>query len=339
MAVRGVSLIGAGLLPMLLALAPVNGNATDWPNTAAGYDTGAIVTVDTAALADLDDAQLRALLDFTGSCGRALLVGISAPVEQVFRNGAGCNGRYLAFAGPGADPAALQSRLAGLPEPPRASPTQLENLLEARTGDMLGLPVLGGFLATYALIVGALLIRVRTRAVALGFCVVASLLVPVIWPGPASRALVAWAEAAAGETVAAYRSLERVSRYEAGDYTAADNWSRGGFAARPALGVNITDEGATLCNRGPAVSAATHLYWRGELYALPPIEPGASWTSVGAKTLAAAERLDPELQLFRQRAWSFDAAWLRPLPMPDADGSGWLLRYASGTTGEDQCAS
>ena len=328
-----------GVAPMLLlTLVAVNVNATDWPESAAEYDPQAVVTVDTEALARLDDAELRALLDFAGSCGRVLLIGVNSPVEQVFRNGAACGGRYLAVAADSADAAAMQARLAGLPPPPRASDTQLRNLLEASAGDSLRLPVLGLFLAGYVLVFAVLLLSARTRPVALGFCLLATLLVPVLWPAPTSSTFVAWAEAAADESVAGYRGLQRVSRFEAGRYAAEQTWSRGGFAARPALGVSGGEHGVSVCNRGAAPSAASHLYWRGELYALPRLEPGATWSTAGAQALPPEARSAPELLLFRERAWRFYAAWLRPLPTGDRPGLGWLMRYAMPAPGENPCA-
>ena len=48
-------------------------------------------------------------------------------------------------------------------------------------GEIANLTELGLFWVAYLLVIGVLLVKPDTRFVALGFCVVATLLVPVMW--------------------------------------------------------------------------------------------------------------------------------------------------------------
>ena len=258
-------------------------SAAEFPVDANDYDPATTVAMDKQTLTTLDDAQLGALLEFAGSCGRVLLIGVSPEVQQIFRNRAACGARYLITAATTDDLHALFRTLTELPEPDHASAAQLEALLGPSATIDLNLARLGLFWIAFLLILIALLFRARTRLAALGFCIAATLLVSVVWPAATTRAFVAWAEAAASDRVVAYHSLERLRLYRDGSYSVEDTHSRGSFAVKLVFETAITDDGVILCNRGAGLSATTHIFWRGDVYVLPPMNAGARWTSTSAR--------------------------------------------------------
>ena len=104
-------------------------SAAEFPADANDYDPATTVAMDKQTLATLDDTELGALLDFVGSCGRVLLIGVSPEVQEIFRNRAACGARYLVAAATTDDLHALFRTLSELPEPAHASTAQLEALL------------------------------------------------------------------------------------------------------------------------------------------------------------------------------------------------------------------
>jgi len=313
-------------------------SAAEFPTDANDYDPATTVAMDKQTLATLDDAQLGALLEFTGSCGRVLLIGVTPEVQEIFRNRAACGGRYLVAAATTDDLQALFRTLSELPEPDRASAAELEALLGPAATIDLNLAQLGLFWIAFLVILIALLLRTATRLVALGFCVAATLLVFIVWPAATTRAFVAWAEAASSERVVAYHSLERLRFYRDGSYSVEDTRTRGSFAVTPVLETAFTDGGVTLCNRGAGVSATTHLYWRDNVFALPAMNAGAQWTSAGAQALDIDAANTPELALFRERSAKHELALLRPLQIANSAGRAWLLQYTTPQQGGDACA-
>jgi hypothetical protein len=315
-----------------------------------------VVVVDTASLAELDDAQLRELLEFTGSCGRVVLVDVPVAIEEVFRNRAACGGRYLATSRLKAAPTGaevsvgaasvgaafsrdsittLVEQLAELPPPDRATDQQLESLLDA--GEATVQPsrfVI--FVAAYLLLLAVLLLNARTRTTALGFSLVATLAIHFIWPPASTRSFVAWAEAGLGEQVAAYRALEHYRTYRDGDYTREDTRTLGSFAVKSVLELAQKNGDVMLCNAGAGVSETTHVAWHGQLFAVKPLEPGETWTSNKARTIESGT---PELAIFRDRAAGHDVALLRPLPISAAVGDAWLLRHGTPQEGATSCES
>jgi len=313
-------------------------SAAEFPTDANDYDPATTVSMDKQTLATLDDAELRALLEFVGSCGRVLLIGVTPEAQEIFRNRAACGARYLVAAATTDDLQALFRTLSELPEPDHVSAVQLEALLGPSATIDLNLAQLGLFWIAFLLVLVALLLKARTRLAALGFCIAATLLVSVVWPAATTRAFVAWAEASSSDRVVAYHSLERLRFYRDGSYSIEDTQSRGSFAIKPVLETVLTDGGVTLCNRGAGVSATTHLYWHGDVYALSPMDPGAQWTSAGAQALDADNSTTPELSLFRERSAKHGLALLRPLQIANSTGRAWLLQYATPQQGGDACA-
>jgi hypothetical protein len=292
---------------------------------------GDVVVVDTASLAELDDAQLRELLEFTGSCGRVVLVDVPVAIEEVFRNRAACGGRYLATSRLKAAPTGaevsvgaasvgaafsrdsittLVEQLAELPPPDRATDQQLESLLDA--GEATVQPsrfVI--FVAAYLLLLAVLLLNARTRTTALGFSLVATLAIHFI-------------------------ALEHYRTYRDGDYTREDTRTLGSFAVKSVLELAQKNGDVMLCNAGAGVSETTHVAWHGQLFAVKPLEPGETWTSNKARTIESGT---PELAIFRDRAAGHDVALLRPLPISAAVGDAWLLRHGTPQEGATSCES
>jgi hypothetical protein len=315
----------SGLLIISLLLAQVSSGisstAHDFPTSAAAFEVNSIVTVDSRTLESLTDGQLRALLQFSGSCGRVLLVDVSATVERLFRDDAACDGRYLHSIEAADDRNKAALLLGQLENPKRLSSEELEALLVAVGDGRFGLKKIVWFWSAYVLLAAALLTRRRTRIAALGFSFVASLLVPVVWPASPSRVSVAWAEAEADDRVVAFFLREQ-------DGTEIIQ-QRGSFDLNPSLGISIDDSKVTICNYGNGASDTTHVYWHGSIFALPALDPGGRWTSDRKLELGAAALRTPELSLFSKRSREFDLSFLRPLPAPNSDDQAWLLQYVS----------
>ncbi len=323
---------------LLLCLFFGSVSAAEFPTDANDYDPATTVAMDKQTLATLDDNQLGALLEFGGSCGRVLLIGVTPEVQQIFRNRAACGARYLVAAATTDDLQALFRTLSELPEPDHASTAQLEALLGPSATIDLNLTQLYLFWIAFLVILIGLLLRTGTRLAALGFCIAATLLVSVVWPAATTRAFVAWAEASSSDRVVAYHALERLRFYRDGSYSVEDTQSRGSFAVKPVLETALTDGGVTLCNRGAGVSATTHVYWRGDVYELPSMNPGTRWTSAGAQALDVDNSNTPELALFRERSAKHELALLRPLQIANSAGQAWLLQYDTPQQGDDVCA-
>jgi hypothetical protein len=313
-------------------------SAAEFPTDANDYDPATTVAMDKQTLATLDDKQLGALLEFAGSCGRVLLIGVTPEVQEIFLNRAACGARYLIAAATTDDLQALFRTLAELPEPDHASAAELEALLSSSAAFDLNLARLGLFWSAFLLILIALLLTARTRLAALGFCIATTLLVPAVWPAATTWTFVAWAEAASSDRVVAYHALERLRFYQDGKYSVEDTQSRGSFAVKPVLETAFNDGGITLCNRGTGVSATTHIYWHGDVYELPPMKAGGRWKSTSEQALDTDDANTPELALFRERSSKHELTTLRPLQIADRAGHAWLLQYDTPRLGVDACA-
>jgi hypothetical protein len=72
---------------------------TSLPHLASAYGQVSALAIDGRSLAALEDAQLVALLEFVGTCGRLMLIDVSAAIERAFVNRASCEGRFLTSVG------------------------------------------------------------------------------------------------------------------------------------------------------------------------------------------------------------------------------------------------
>lgn len=324
------------------------------PHFAPAYRNISALAIDGATLAALDAPQLRALLQYAGTCGRLLLIGASKQVEQVFLNRAACDGRFLGTVDSNADAAAAFLRIRQTAAAPLVSRADLGRLLANPPGGAVDLSALAVFWSGYLLIFVVLSLPARTRLAALGFSGVGTLMVLAIWPATASRTYAAWAEASTHERVARYSGMQRYSsprsdthnlplagfgayaaRIEGGDYSIqwqAENaqssldWQAaafqqidlmtdGSFAIESRLRASSGNDVANVCNEGNGESRQAYLRWQENTYQLPPLLPGMRWSSADALPLEA-EALEPaELRLFARRAAGHAVTFLQPLPV------------------------
>ncbi len=265
--------------------------------SAKAVDDNEVRLVDAETLAALDDEQLTALLEFAGVCGRLALVGLSPDVESVFRNRAGCGGRYLAVSEFETD------RLQDLPPPPRANDSQLLGLLDAISGRDPGPSRFGYFIAAYVVLLVVLLRSRGTQPIAAGLSIVSTLLVYLLWPPASTRDFVAWAEASVDHHVAVFRSLERRRTYRDGQYSVEDTWDIGSFPINPGIEAGLAKAVARSCEGDTGEITSNRV----------------------------------EQHLFRERAAAYEAALLRPLPLAPDEGQAWILQYASGANARAAC--
>lgn len=323
----------AGLLVISLLLA----QATDFPTSAAAFDRGIIVTVDTPTLERLTDEQLRALMQFTGSCGRVILVSVSSTVEALFRDDAACDGQYLLSVQSPDELHRARSELEQLEDPARPSAAEINGLLTAIADKRFNLKNLIWFWAGYLLLALLLISNRRTRLPALGFSIVASLLVPIVWPPQSIRTSVAWAEAEADDRVIAFSLIEQKSTTRNGKYTSEIVSKTGSFDLNPSLGFSVGGEEVEICNQGKGVTGETHVQWQGNVFAVPALDPGASWASAHEPELIGDALRAPELSLFVKRSTGKPLTLLRSLPVSSEDDAAWLMQYVSTDQANPSC--
>ncbi len=333
----------AGLLIISIVFAQASSGIAlepaDYPTSASAYEQGAVVKIDTTTLDALHDGQLHALLQYARSCGRVLLLDVSPGIVEALRNDAACDGRYLSVATPADDANARSLELEELPDPARADSADLYALLDALSDDSLNVRNLALFWFAYLLLAGALLLNGRTRIAGLVFSAVTSLLVPVLWPSPDTHTFVAWAEAEEDDRVAAFFSIERDRADGQGGFLSSVTERRGSFGVSPGLGFSFDKQAIRICNLGDGKSKTSHVYWRGEVFAMPLLDSGESWESQGEPGLDSERLTTPELELFLQRSARHELTLLRELPVSDAEGHGWLLQYVTPEQDIRSCAS
>ncbi len=353
-------------------------DGADLPRLPQVYSNISALAVDGDTLARLDDAQLRSLLGFAGSCGRILLLDVAATVQQVFTRRAACGGRYLRVA---ADLSAVATdfrTLLDMAAPDMPSRVQMQQLIRSSPGGSPDLAAVGVFFCLYFIAIIALATQSRNPATVIGLAVTASLLTIVIWPAAMSREFIAWAESSFDDDVAIYRGLEQHlasrrrsylltgSRYEnqrvrivGADYRIEWNedqhsatlaWDAmpfdvlrqdyvGSFSIDRTLYAGLGEEFVTICNRGRQASQSAYLHWDGSIYEVPPLMPGGTWTNDNVAAMSIDSELSGELSLFRSRSAAHRLTMLTVLPMADDIGRAWLMRYASGETGATSCAA
>lgn len=354
-------LVGTLATQLLLRLPQTEsvGGAT-LPHFAPAYRQIAALAIDGSALAALDEAQLRALLQFAGTCGRLLLIDVSSPIEQVFSNRAACDGRYLGSV-QSADN--VEAAFAAILEPPTttlATDRQLGRLLAESTDSAVDLTRLIQFWIGYLLVFTVLNLRSRTRFAALGFGGVGTLLVFLIWPATPSRGFVAWAEATANDRVAHYTGIERYVAprrgiltlptesfgaqpasirgadyfvhwntdgeqpnlvWNASSFGQLDKLTYGSFAVDSRLRAQPGAESVSVCNHGTRVSGQVFLQWQGTVYSIPPMQPGTVWASTDQLAMGVDALRKPELQLFLNRSAGYTTTILQVLPVSGGGGN------------------
>ncbi len=351
------ALVGTQATQLLLQVPDTESvSGTTLPRFPPAYSQISALAIGGRTLAALDDAQLRSLLEFVGSCGRLMLIDVSRSVEQIFVNRASCEGRFFKsiVSEDNAEAAyleLLEQRSLTLP-----SDEQLGGLISKTPDGAIDLTRLSFFWAGYLIVFSMLMIQARTRVAGLGFSIVSTLLVLVIWPAATSRAYVAWAEASSIDRVARYAALERYSAarrgtfmlpadpfgtqpvritgsnysfqwnadpdqtfvvWDTSPFQQIDNLTRGSFTIDTKLRAVIRDNTVSVCNSGIGVSRQAFLHWQGHVFAIPSMTPGTTWSSAAHTALAADALISPELQLFLNRSSGHIMTLLQSLPVSD----------------------
>ena len=357
--IRPFALIGSRA-SQLLAHVPntISISSTALPHIPEAYSQVSALAVDRQAMAALDEDQLRSLLDYVGTCGRLLLIDVSDAVGQVFANRATCERQYLRFADDEESARGAFIELIEKSDSPLPSNRDLEALLVDSSADAFDLDRIILLWGGYLIILILLLTRTRAPLAALGFCVVSTVLVLMIWPAGTSRNFVAWAEMASSEKMARYIGVERhaanrrgihlLSRDSFNGYPIAvidgdfyldwslsgdhqqiawtatpfeqlDRVTQGSFPVDATVQLDLGSTSAGVCNIGRSATAPMYLHWQGDLYEIPSLDSGARWTNTAGVALSRDLRNRPELELFRARSSEHSIAILQSLPVPDAE--------------------
>jgi len=276
-------------------------------------------------------------MQFSGSCGRVILVNVSSNIEALFRDDAACDGQYLVAIESSEDLHDATSKLEQLGEPVRPSDAEIKRLLTAIADQSFKLENLVWFWSGYLVLTLVLISNRLTRITALGFSVIASLLVPVLWPPMSIRTSVAWAEAEADDRVIAFALIEQTSTTRNGNYASEISRKTGSFDLNPSLKFSVGDAELEICNQGKGVTPATHAQWQGNVYAVPALNPGEGWTSAHQSKLVGDALKTPELSLFVKRSTGKPLTLLRQLPVTNQDDKAWLMQYISSDQSNPSC--
>lgn len=346
--------------------------ASELPTVASAYANIRALVIDGSSLAQLDEQQLRAMLEHVGNCGKTMLIDAAPGVQRLLTQRAGCGGQALI----------TNSKDASADE-------KLANLLKQRITAMPGTRLLGTlvgstsanvrlltiFLAGFLIVFVALCVIPRTRVVALGFCVVATGLAAMLFNSDPRKSFVAWSEVRNGERIARYAAIERLTANTRGTHSlqpqslersprelsgsgltlhwgdaAGDrrlDWNAsllaeaqlltaGSFPVEPNLRAGSDGLAVTVCNHGTAMSPPSFLRWRGSTFAVPSLAPSAAWTPVDADPVNEPR---PELRLLARRTQRHSLALLQPLRVPANGGkqSAWLMRLETGHPETSPC--
>lgn len=347
--------------------------ASDLPRLASAYTNIRALVIDGLSLSQVDEQQLRALLEHIGVCGRTLLVDVTPAVRTMLTQRAGCGGHALLVSQPAAP---LDGELAALLRQPVDAMPGTNALSMLLGGDSADLNLIALFLAGFIIVFVILSSIPRTRLVALGFCVLATGLAAMLWNSAPRESFVAWSEVDNGDRIARYAAIERLTASARGDrllqpqslgrspmeingesltlhWSAAAGerqmeWNAslleeaqlvtaGSFPVEPNLRAAVDGDTATVCNQGTAKSPASWLRFQGSTYAVPALQPASSWSLVD---VAPETRRLPELRLLARRMQRHSLALLQPLRVPENGGTqrAWLMRVESDKAEASPCA-
>ena len=340
------------------------------PRSGSGYLPVSAMAIDGGALRRLDDAQLRALLEFVGYCGRVLFVDAAPHAYRAITGQAGCGGRYTAGAQGAAALTAFDALLARAPRPLPGA-TELRRLLGDANPD---LRLAGFFLGGFLLLFLALAALRPARAVAVPFCLLATVLPGLLWAGGSRHSSITWAEARADDAIARYARLDIAAALGRGDQRLAPaalggtpdaidgpgvalhwsdlpqergiEWSArllqelrlssiGHFPIERGLRARAAGDAIRVCNTGSDTAPAGWLHWRGDTWRVPALAPRETWTT---SEQAPARERTPAIRLFERRSPVRAPARLQPLDGRGADGPAWLMRTEPETPGVRPCA-
>ena len=343
--------------------------AAKLPRSARAYLPVAALAIGGEALHRMDDARLRALLDFVGYCGRAVFVNVERRAFEAITAHAGCGGRYTARA-QGADAVATFDRLLARTPRPLPGTRALRGLVGAAHPELeLAGWFLGGFLLLFLLLAA---LR-PARSIALPFCVLATALPGLLWAGGSRQASAIWAEARADDAIARYVRLDVAAALGRGDERltpaalaatprAIDGpgvvlhwgdlpqerrieWSAaflqelrltsvGHLAAARGLRAQAAGDVIRVCNTGRVNAPGGWLHWRGDTWRVPALAPGATWIPSGP---APASDRTPAIRLFERRSPENAPALLQRIEKHEGAGSAWLMRTEAETHGARPC--
>lgn len=335
---------------------------SDLPSLASAYKHIRAIVIAGDELSQLDEAQLRALAEHVGDCGRALLIDVNADVAQLLIQRAGCGGRAFATAD-SADNVTLQLQ-ALLDNTSRPMPGQkaLQRLFDRQQTDVALMAIfLSGFLLVFTL----LTIVPSTRTAALGFCVIATGFIALLWNGGHRDTFVAWAEVEDGYRVARYSGLEALASGGRGEQSLhtqslgrSPHWisgddltllwnaqpadrqlqwfphllqeiqivTMGSFPVESILRAGLTDGIPTVCNLGAAMTPSAYLRWQDTTYSIPALAPEQRWSPNDDH---AVRQRSPPLRLLAVRAQGNTITLLQPLRLQNqsrGNQHAWLMR-------------
>ncbi len=179
----------------------------DLPRLAASYSSIAGLVITGAALAELDDAQLLALLAQIRRCGFVFLAAGVPQAQAVLQQAAGCGGRNLVLAASVPDAAQLAQAFAAQP----ISPGPAGDQIRALGADARQLAVLAALLLAYGIVALLLLTSTARLRWLLAMPLLASGGILIgLFAIPLETSLIVWAETGGRDANAQYTALLQV---------------------------------------------------------------------------------------------------------------------------------
>lgn len=181
--------------------------AADLPRIAASYSSIAGLVITGGALAELDDAQLLALVEQVRRCGFVFLASEASQAQAVLQGAAGCGGRNLVLAAGLPDAGQLTQAFAGQWLPPALADNRIRSL---GTGDRR-VALLAAALLAYAIVALLLLTSTARLRWLVGLPLLAAGAVHMALVAmPVEASVIAWAEAGGRDANAQYTALLQV---------------------------------------------------------------------------------------------------------------------------------
>lgn len=179
----------------------------DLPRIAASYSSIAGLVITGGALAELDDAQLLALVEQVRRCGFVVLASEASQAQAVLQRAAGCGGRNLVLAATLPDAGQLTQAFAAQWLPPALADNRIRSLA---TGDRR-VALLAAALLAYAIVALLLLTSTARLRWLVGLPLLAAGAIHLALVAmPVEASVIAWAEAGGHDANAHYTALLQV---------------------------------------------------------------------------------------------------------------------------------
>jgi|GEM_PF-4385285 len=354
-------------LPVDSASSTLSSRVDGLPRTGDGYRGVGRLVLPLELLPRLDRQQMAALRDYIGDCGMLLMSGGGANLLQRIKGIAGCNGEYIGItgrysaAGPASAPAPAPAAN------PNAEPAHGWNdpialffavylvslLLIAATwrrpAALLAAPLLGtlGLLLFWPLQDNPVQLVSWAEMQSGSANVRYSALLRIVGNRGEQNRRISLSSRLGMPGVENAMPLDiRFDALRPGlqslvtqvrPFSRYDYRFQGSLPAPFRLRLELSDNSPRVTNRSDTETPAGLLSWNQEIYALPALPPGQSWSPTGSERIDG--RGDPAKRL-RQRAGSARAALLLPMTLQDAgliapDSGidrlqGWLLVRPAG---------